>query len=406
MQTLMKTVSFLSLVMLLLLAMNSTCHGQQYTVTVSAGDIDRSESIVTFHFPGKIGPGVYSMSSETGHSALLQVGENNQGSFILDELAAGESRIYRVSADPATAGTSVSKTIDSNTITFRAGGRDVLSYFHRDNSPPDELDDRYKRGGYIHPVKSPNGVVLTNHLNPVQHPHHSGIWSAWTNTRFQGRTPDFWNPHANSGRVDQADSLEMAWDGPVHAGLRAKHHFVDISASAPVIALNEEWEVKVYPSAGGGNFHVFDLTVTQTANTAQPLVLPEYHYGGVGFRGHFDWDDPDNVTFLTSEGLGRDGHGTRVKWTHIGGHSDGELAGIAILGHPSNFRHPQTVRIHPNEPFFNYAPTQLGDMSIEPGTPYVVRYRYITYDGEPDPDAIDRMWQEYAYPPGVTVGYW
>jgi hypothetical protein len=203
--------------------------------------------------------------------------------------------------------------------------------------------------------------------------------------------------------VDQADSLEVAWEGPVHAGLKAKHHFVDLSAKAPVIALNEEWEVKVYPGAGNGEFLMFDLKVTQTANTAQPLVLPEYHYGGVGFRGHLDWNDPDNVTFLTSEGLGRDGHGTRVKWTHIGGHSDGELAGIAIMSHPSNYRHPQTVRIHPDEPFFNFAPTQLGDMSIEPGTPYVVKYRYITYDGEPNPDQINQMWMDFAYPVGVTV---
>jgi hypothetical protein len=92
-----------------------------------------------------------------------------------------------------------------------------------------------------------------------------------------------------------------------------------------------------------------------------------------------------------------------VRWTHIGGHSDGQLAGIAIMDHPANPRHPQSVRIHPNEPFFNYAPVQLGDMSIEPGSPYVVRYRYVTYDGEPDADAINQMWEDFAYPAGVTV---
>ncbi len=387
---------------LFLIAMNSLCEAQQYSVTVSAGDLDRNESIVSFYFPDAVEPGVYSMSSETSGSVYLQVGENNHGWFILDELSAGNSRTYRVDMAQVAVSSNVTKSLDANTVTFRANGNDVISYYHGYNSPPDELDDRYKRGGYIHPVMSPNGVVLSNHLNPM-HPHHSGIWSAWTRTRFQGRTPDFWNVHSNTGRVDQADSLEVAWEGPVHAGFRAKHHFVDLSASVPVIALNEEWEVKVYPTVGNGKFHVFDLKVTQTVNTSQPLVLPEYHYGGVGFRGHGDWDDPENGTFLTPEGLGRDGHGSRVRWTHIGGHSDGELAGISILGHPSNFRHPQTVRIHPNEPFFNYAPTQLGEMIIEPGSPYVVNYRYITYDGEPDPEAIDRMWQEYAYPPGVTV---
>lgn len=391
------------MILLFLFALNSNCSAQSYTITVSAGELDRSESIVSFYFPDHIETGVYRIQSEAGNTVNLQVDEDNRGWFVLDQLSAGETRTYRMEGAPVTVTPVVSKAIDSNTITFSAAGRDVITYYHGFNSPPDELDERYRRGGYLHPVRSPGGVILTNHLNADQHPHHSGIWSAWTNTRFQGRTPDFWNIHANTGRVDQQDSLDVAWEGPVHAGFRAKHHFVDLSASAPVIALNEEWDVRVYPSVGGGSAHVFDLKVTQTANTAQPLILPEYRYGGVGFRGHVDWDDPDNATFLTSDGLGRDGHATRVRWTHIGGHSDGELAGIAILGHPGNFRHPQTVRIHPTEPFFNYAPVQLGDMSIEPGSPYVVRYRYITYDGDPDPDFINRMWDDYAFPVGVTV---
>ncbi len=149
---------------------------------------------------------------------------------------------------------------------------------------------------------------------------------------------------------------------------------------------------------------MFDLVVTQTANTAQPLHLPEYRYGGIGFRGHFDWDDPEKSFFLTSEGLGRlDGHATRARWCHIGGYSEGNLAGIAVLGHPENYRFPQPMRIHPNEPFFNFTPVQLGDMTIEPGSPYIARYRFVTYDGEPDVAKLDRFWRDYAWPPGVTI---
>ncbi|MEX2368083.1 MAG: PmoA family protein [Balneolaceae bacterium] len=390
---------------LMVAALQAASLAQQpsYSVTVSAGEFDRAGTIVTFYFSEAMEPGVYRMKSESGEEVDVQVDEKNRGRFILDRLQAGASRTYRVSAGPVSADPAVSKRMDSNTLSFLSDGREVLSYYHSDNEPPAELDERYKRSGYIHPVYSPNGVLLTNHLNPDVHPHHSGIWSAWTNTRFQGRTPDFWNIHLNSGRVEGADSLDVAWEGPVHGGFRARHHFIDLSSSAPVVALNEEWDVSVYRSPENGEYHLFDLVVTQSANTAQPLVLPEYRYGGVGFRGHVDWDDPDNVFFLTSEGLGRDGHATRARWCHIGGYSEGELAGIAILGHPENFRHPQPMRIHPEEPFFNYAPTQLGDMVIEPGSPYVVRYRYVTYDGEPDPDELDRLWNDYAYPPGVTV---
>ncbi|WP_234572899.1 PmoA family protein [Rhodohalobacter sp. 614A] len=388
---------------ILVMANPSICSAQhQYEIHVSAGTFDRSETIVSFYFPNRVESGSYELISPSGQSAILQVNNANRGWFILDELDAGTSRVYTFNGVPTSAENAVSKAVDSTQITFSSGEQEILSYYHGDNNPPEELDERYKRGGYIHPVYSPKGVLLTTHLNP-QHPHHSGIWSAWTKTEFEGRTPDFWNIHSNSGRVDQADSLQASWEGPVHAGFKARHFFTDLSAPEPVIALNEEWQVYLYKSPEDERYQVFDLVVTQSVNTGKPLILPEYHYGGVGFRGNREWDDPENVTFLTSDGLGRDGNTTRPKWTHIGGWSDGELAGITAMDHPENFRFPQPVRIHPDEPYFVYAPMQLGEMRIEPGSPYVVRYRYVTYDGEPNPDELNRIWNDYAYPPGVTV---
>ncbi len=390
---------------LILVLLSTTVSAQQFSIEVSSGAFDRDHSVVSFYLPGEIEAGEYNLLGEDGIETILQVDVQNRGWFILDELAAGESKQFVFSADQPFTDESdlgVNYLLDEQTITINSGEVHVLSYFHGDNNPPSELDEGYRRGGYIHPVYSPAGVVLTNHLNADLHPHHSGIWSAWTNTEFEGRTPDFWNIHNNSGRVDVEEGSLKSFRGGVFAGFTSKHKFFDLSApGAPEIALNELWDVKVFQSGNG--YHLFDLEVTQTVNSGKPLHLPEYRYGGVGFRGHADWDDPEKHFFLTDEGLGRDGHGTRTKWTHIGGYSDGELAGIAILGHPSNFRSPQTVRIHPNEPFFNYAPQQLGPMSIEPGEPYIARYRYITYDGEPDPDLLHHLWNDYAYPPGVTV---
>lgn len=400
--SMMKKFSLFFSILIVFLIANSHSFAQPvYEIHVSAGAFDRSETVVSFYFPDRIEPGSYSLNASTGQSTILQVDDSNKGWFILDELAMGEKRVYEFTADPIKSGNHVSSQVDSTQITFLSDGQKVLSYFHGDNNPT-ELDERYKRGGYIHPVYSPNGVVLTAHLNPM-HPHQSGIWSAWTKTEFEGRTPDFWNIHNNTGRVDQADSLKNSWVGPVQAGFKAKHYFKDLSAPEPVIALNEEWNVHIYKSPQDHSYQIFDIVVTQSVNTGKPLILPEYHYGGVGFRGNRDWDDPKNMTFLTSEGLGRDGNTTRPRWTHIGGLSDGELAGITVMDHPKNFRYPQPVRIHPEEPYFVYSPTQIGEMRIEPGSPYVVSYRYVTYDGEPKPGELNRIWNDYAYPPGVTV---
>ncbi|SMO79007.1 PmoA family protein [Fodinibius sediminis] len=400
-----KTVYSCLAVVLWLAVVANGLLAQDYNVTVSAGGFDRQETIVSFLFPDELAEGVYRMTSEGGTSVYLQVNNRNRGTFILDELAAGSSRTYRMSADPVATqgGEGVQFSIEPNTITFKDDDRRVLSYYHGTNEPPRELDERYKRGGYIHPVYSPGGTVLSNDLDTDMHPHHYGIWSAWTNTEFQGRTPDFWNVHDNTARIDH-DSLEVAWQGPVYGGLKAKNHYVDLSSSAPVIALNEEWKMTIYDASEKGEYLLFDLDVTHSVNTAQPLVLPEYHYGGMAFRGHRNWDNPDNVTFLTSQGYGRiEANETRARWAHMGGMVDGKKAGIAVLSHPGNFRSPQPVRIHPETPYFVYAPMQLGRMSIVPGSPYVMRYRYVTYDGDPDPEQLNRMWNDYAYPPGVTV---
>jgi hypothetical protein len=82
---------------------------------------------------------------------------------------------------------------------------------------------------------------------------------------------------------------------------------------------------------------------------------------------------------------------------------DGRPVGITVMDHPSNFRHPQSMRIHPTEPFFNYAPMQLGRMEIAPGPPYVSQYRFLVYDGDPDSAWLERRWREFGAQPTVVV---
>lgn len=375
-----------------------------FEITVTAGDFDRNLSVVSIAFPDAVHAGTFQATSQKGETTYIQIDDQNTGWLLINHLKAGSSITYTVSTKSvAKRSSSVKANQNGATLDLTTNGTHVLSYFYAENSPPDVLDVRYRRGGYIHPVYSPGGVVLTDHLNTKAHSHHSGIWSAWTNTVFQGRTPDFWNVHQDKGRVD-LHHFDGYWSGEVQAGFTAVNKFIDLTADESATALLEQWTVRVYATPKDAGFLMFDIELVQTMATADTLFLPEYRYGGVGFRGHADWtDNPETTTFLTSDGLGRDGHGTRARWAHIGGFTDGNLAGIAVLGHPQNYRFPQTMRIHPNEPFFNFAPVQMGDMMIVPGKPYVTKQRFVTYDGTPVPHLIDAIWNDYAYPPGVTV---
>jgi hypothetical protein len=98
-----------------------------------------------------------------------------------------------------------------------------------------------------------------------------------------------------------------------------------------------------------------------------------------------------------------DNNETVGKWAHLGGLVDGTLTGLAILGHPANANAPQPQRIHPTEPFFNFAAQQAGALEIAPGKPFTARYRFVVADGAPDKAELDRLWNDYAYPPKVVV---
>ena len=144
--------------------------------------------------------------------------------------------------------------------------------------------------------------------------------------------------------------------------------------------------------------NIFDLTCTQECASTNTLKLPEYYYGGLGFRGREEWNGASKTFFLTSEGATNreTANSTRGRWCYIGGDVDGQRAGIAILCHPQNFRAPQPMRLHPKEPFFCYAPSQLGDWEIKPGEKYISRYRFVVFDGEPNKAELDRLWNNYA----------
>lgn len=279
---------------------------------------------------------------------------------------------------------------DGKSLLLTVGGKSVLRYNHAVVEQPDPV---FSRSGYLHPIWTPAGKIITND-SPPNHLHHHGIWSAWTSSEFEGRKSNFWESKEKQGRVECV-KVEETWSGAESGGFRARHRFINLNGPAgPKVALEEVWEVRVYPQT---DRYLFDLISTQTAATDRPLVIKEYRYGGVGFRGSADWEGKTGVDFLTSEGKGRvEGHATKASWVLASGKIGGDVASIGFLCHPSNFRYPQPLRIHPDEPFFNWAVPQGGDFSIEPGKPYISRYRFVVSDGKPSAEQMAGLWSAYG----------
>jgi hypothetical protein len=193
----------------------------------------------------------------------------------------------------------------------------------------------------------------------------------------------------------------------VHAGLRAKNQYIDMTGEKTQTALWEKLLLHVYPGGGPASapYWLFDLEVTHDRVGTTPLKLPKYHYGGLGVRGAAEWKaTPAKLSVLTSEGKERaNGNETQARWYRMSGELDGKPAALVSFGHPSNFRAPQPMRINPDDPFICWSPSQLGDWAIEPGQPYVARYRFAVFSNVPDVGEIERLWNDYAEPPKVTV---
>ena len=393
--------------MILAVSCASGPNAKAMKLKVDAGSFTRIETVVRVTVPnvtdGPVivkGGGRYEGGQVTGGELI----------FVVHDLPAGQSRTYEFGEGTMKGpGEPVTVMGKNGGLNFEKAGKLVLR-FNVDKVPVPNAGytPEYSRGGYIHPVMTPGGHMVTDDYAP-NHKHHHGIWWAWTKTSFEDRHPDFWNLGDKKGTV-QLKELTKSWAGAVESGAEAKLEQIDLLANPAKTALNERLEVRSYAiGAGSKPCYIFDLTITDECATASPLMLPEYRYGGLGFRGNRGWEGSTGMQVLTSEGVNhRDAKnaersGIRARWIHMGEMVDGQFCGLAILDHPSNFRAPQSLRTHPDEPFVSYAPQQLGDMEIKPGEKYVSKYRFVVADGAPDKALIDRIWNDFAEPPTVTL---
>ena len=268
-------------------------------------------------------------------------------------------------------------------VIFREGTRDIGCYRAEPLPLPSGVAAVQRRGGYLHPLRTPKGHVVTGDF-PSDHRHHHGVWFAWTKAEWGGRATDFWNLGAGLGGVEGGE-VRRVWSEGGAGCLKAGHRVVDYSSGLWDLVAEEEWEVRVGSGESGGRvFNRVDVTVGQRVVGKGSLVLPSHHYGGFAFRGLDAWTGADGMRVRASgavnqrlavEGAGR-------TWVAVTGVVEGGgQASVVVMGHPTNFRYPEPVRMHPKDPYFCFAPQRAGGFSLAPGKPHTVSYRLVMVDG-------------------------
>jgi hypothetical protein len=241
-------------------------------------------------------------------------------------------------------------------------------------------------------VRTKAGHVLTR-ATPADHPWHRGLWFT---IKFVDED-NFWEemePYGtivprNPGSLDD----DLDWIRPDGSVAITEHRTmtpVDLDEQAWAL----DWRFELTPTA--------DVTLDRTPFTTWG------GYGGLALRGSPEWHD----TRILREGgeakqrvAGRTGRWLDVSGRVGPGGDDDPEAGIALLDHPSNPRHPSPWYgstfnpIYGDEPWSNFVNAAFlfhEPMPLEQGETLTMQYRVVVHDGTWDADRTEAAWQDWT----------
>ena len=410
----MKTLLFNFLALFLLIS--SCTSGQK--ITVDAGVFERTDCVVSIplsalHVEMSSSFTLYDTSGflkkKVSSQVVTEKGEESRLCWIINgTIAAGKSRNYVLVNDRATkSNLTVMQVEDTKKgLVVKHGDNPVLQYNYAITYPPTGIDSAYQRSGFMHPAWSPKGNVLTR-IQPTDHYHHYGIWNPWTRVEYDEKTYDLWNLRDRKGTV-RAAGIESTTAGDVFAGYVAKLDHYIFTPEAEKVIMNETWNVKAWNVSDG---FLWDFKSTLSPSTALPVLIKAYRYAGFSWRATEQWHT-DNTIMISYEGRDRKTiDNTTSRWIYTTGTcGENGKSGFLMMSHPTNYTFPEPLRIwdentngKKNNAFVNFAATKLNDWNLESGKTYNLRYRVLTYDGDMTPERAERLWNDFATPPTVSV---
>ena len=326
---------------------------------------------------------------------------------------AKEKRLYHLYPGEKNESTPVAAKLSDYDLKLKTGEKNILSYRYAIHYPPEGVPAKYKRSAFIHPLLSPNGNVMTR-INPPDHYHHYGIWNPWTRVEFRDERIDFWNLYLSQGTVEFDGFLSKS-SGSIFGAFKARQSHIAFNIRGEnKEVINEILDTRaiVTELVNGKKAYLVDYTSLLSCATMDEVILEAYRYGGgIGFRANEEWTNK-NSKVLTSEGLDRkQADASHARWVDVnGGFKNGTRSGILFMSHPSNRKHPESMRVWPvdanngrGDMYFQFCPIRHEEWVLKPGKQYSQKYRLIIYDGEIDADIAEHLWQAFAFPPQIKL---
>ena len=133
-----------------------------HSIRVDAGQHDRLDTPVSFQLP-KSGGANWQLTGPAGQALPVQSDERGTGTFILPKLAAFQTAVFTLSdAGKKAHAPAVNVARQGSRLHFTLGDRTVMHYqAEKSELPRADLEPIYRRGGYLHPIVTPDGTVIT-----------------------------------------------------------------------------------------------------------------------------------------------------------------------------------------------------------------------------------------------------
>ena len=298
---------------------------------------------------------------------------------------------------------------EATVILKTSESKPICRYVHGE-LPADEPQTAVPVVGYLHPIYTPAGEVLTESTGG-DHAWLRGVFVAWPQVKGR-KDGGFWT----CGKA--------VWKEPgriVNRKLRTA-----VSADGATISAVNAWvadgvdvvmEAADITATARDGVHVIDWRVTMSSPDGSDVTLRPWPFSGLTFHGRRVGGE--GVTIHDPGGEVKRGN---APWNNPKGNwpdaawydlaltaKDGKACGLAILGHPGNGKAgagaleelpagdgKQTWNITRGLRFLAPTVTAANPFVIKKGRPLVLRYRIVAHDGPPPADLLNKLAKELA----------
>jgi hypothetical protein len=254
---------------------------------------------------------------------------------------------------------------------------------------------------FLYPIRTASGLVISRGY-PIEprpgeehdHAWHRGIWYGHGDINGE----DFWREIPEKGTARLVLAGEPKTDGST------------LDASLAMMTAKGKRMGTIgerYGFRQDGQNVLIDSTITISADGGQSLKFGDSDDGGFGFRLSDDFRQDRGAELTNSEGLKGTENiwGKPARWVKYSATTGGKRAGLAMLDHPKNLRHP--TRWHARgyslcsaNPFALAAFTKYkkadGSYTLPAGEKLQFHYLVIVHEGELAPAAVERYFTAFA----------